>query len=76
MHRIEIHRLDGTLWCWEYCDFRDEWHWVVGMLTGIYGCAREDIDIVEDEDRGDVLTVRGVEVGLLPAPSTLRRMTT
>lgn len=68
MHLAQILHLDGSPWLKTYCDFRDEQHWVTGMLTGIYGCAREDIDILEDEDRGDVLTVRGVEVGLLPAP--------
>lgn len=75
MRRAEIHHLDGTLWCWEYCDARDLRDWVTGMLTGIYQCEAEDIDILESEDRGDVLTVRGVEVGLLPAPKTLRRTT-
>lgn len=75
MHRCEVLRLDGRRWFATYCDFRDEWHWVSTMLAGIYECDPEDVDILECEDRGDVLTVAGIEVGLLPAPRTLRRMT-
>jgi hypothetical protein len=72
MHRVEILRLTGEPWLWNVCDWRNEWAWIAGMMIDIYGCDYCDVSIVECEDRGDVLTVAGKEVGLLPAPK--RRM--
>lgn len=65
MITVRITRMDGSKWLWNYLDFAYQWTWITSRVMEEFGCDYAEIAILETEDQGDVLTVRGERVGLM-----------
>jgi len=68
MYTQEVLHLDGTPWLRNFCSFETCWPWITSAMIELFDCDYADVSIEETETHGDVLTVCGVAVGLLPVP--------
>ena len=68
---VRVSRMNGDPWLSNHIDdFTNEWRWITEAVTFALaethpGVDYADFSIREDENLGDVLTVRGEDVGLL-----------
>jgi len=70
---VRVNHIDGTPWLvnWISDPITNRWRWITEAVTFALAETHPDLDycdfsIREDEEIGDVLTVRGVDMGLLP----------
>lgn len=66
--KVSIRSLDGSPWIdgWLSDPAGRRWSWIADRICEELGCDYADVDILEDENLGDILTVKGKPVGLLP----------
>lgn len=69
LYPVALFHLDGRRWVWTAFlpphSLSDQWAWVQETVAHEHECDEDDVSCIEDDDVGEIVTVRGEPVYIL-----------